>query len=94
MRMPTQKAIQFALIGPEIHAGRWPEHAPIPLPLPGFECPQVVQGDIALWMATYTPHIDPDSHRGRSYAHGYHVADKVARMKAAGDWPPALHFDL
>jgi hypothetical protein len=26
--MPTQKAIRRALIGPDIHPGRWPSHAP------------------------------------------------------------------
>jgi hypothetical protein len=86
--MPTQKAIRRALIGPDIHPGRWPSHAPIPLPLPGFDLPAVTLDDIRLWMATYTPHIDPDSHRGRAYAHGYNVAGKVAQEINRGAWPP------
>jgi hypothetical protein len=90
MRMPTQKAIRDCLIlasGGNPHPSRWPKLNPIPQPLPGFDAPGVTDSDVRDWMLTHTPHIDPDSHRGRTYARDYNVAGKIARDKANGTWP-------
>lgn len=57
-----------------------------------FDHHPVSPSDLALWVSTMCPHIDPHSRRGANYIRTYDVAGKVAQAKAAGHWPPSRAF--
>lgn len=65
--------------------GRWPKKDPIPLPLPGFDAPQVTQDDIDRWLLA-VPRIDPASPRAARYVVNYCVISKIQDAKAAGQF--------
>ena len=92
MRAPSKKTLDrlaATAAWPGRPRGRWPEKSPVPLPL--FDAPAVTHDDIRLWLTTHTD-IDPDGPRAANYVAGYAIAEKIARDKLAGRWPPSSSY--
>lgn len=93
MRKPSQATLdRVASLAawPARPAGRWPARSPVEIPL--FDLPAVSQDDLRLWLSTHAPHIDPDGARAAAYLVGYAIAEKIARAKLAGRWPPVAGY--
>lgn len=58
--------------------------------LPGFS-QSVSESDVRLWLETI-PKIDPDGPRAAQYIRCWNVADKIARAKERGEWPPVAAY--
>lgn len=83
MRPSTAKRLPLAIAKPKL--GRWRRKDSIPLPLPGFDAPQVTQDDVDRWLIA-VPRMDPASPRAAAYVRGYDVAGKIAAAKASGQF--------
>lgn len=67
-----------------VPAGRWPCRQPIQTRL--FEFAAVSLEDCETWMRAVVPHVAAP--RWPQYIRSYRVAEKVARAKDTGQWPP------